>query len=392
MTVRRQGTDKPIEVKLMRENIKINNVPFHGMATEDIGYIVLSGFTQDAGNEVREALQELKGKTPGLKGVILDVRGNPGGLLNEAVNVSSVFIPNGEKVVETKGRMEGSQKDYLTRLAPVDLEIPLAVVTDRRSASASEIVTGVVQDLDRGIVVGERTYGKGLVQTTRPLSYNNQIKLTTAKYYIPSGRCIQAINYAERDDEGAVKRIPDSLRNEFHTRSGRLVYDGGGIEPDIQVAPEKLKAVTVELERKGLIFDYATGFALRNAEIPAPSEFEVSDAIYTEFMDFVKTHDFTYDTKAEKELEKLKEIVEEESEFASISAPYTALSSKLKEQKKDALIAHKDEISRLLKEEIILRYYYEVGVIEASFTDDPAIKEAISVLHDPTRYNKILGR
>ena len=391
LTVQRPGEDEPLEVLIKRDKIKIKNVPFFGMATEDVGYISLTGFTQEAGKEVRDAYQTLKAENPGMKGLVLDLRGNPGGLLMEAVNISGIFVPAGEKVVETRGRMEGSQREYKTMISPVDLEMPLAVVTDKRSASASEIVSGVMQDLDRGIVVGDRTYGKGLVQTTRPLSYNAQIKLTTAKYYIPSGRCIQAINYAERDEDGAVKRIPDSLRNEFWTRNGRRVLDGGGIEPDVKVEVPKLKAVSKELRRQNLIFDFVTQFAIKNPEITNPSDFEVTEEVYNDFIAFAGEKEFDFNTRAEKQLEKLKDIVEEEDDFKNIAAQYAALKNELEARKGNALRNHKEEIRQLLKDEIVLRYHYREGAIEASFKDDPDVKAAIDVLNDPVRYKKILA-
>jgi carboxyl-terminal processing protease len=261
------GSDKEMEFTVTREEVKVKNVPYYGFATNDIGYINLSNFTQLAGKEVEDAFKDLKKQNPNMKALVLDVRGNPGGLLNEAVNIVNIFVDKGHKVVYTKGKVSDWDKDFKTLNEAYDTKIPVAVLTSRGSASASEIVSGAIQDLDRGVVVGQKTFGKGLVQTTRKLSYNTQLKVTTAKYYIPSGRCIQAINYAEKDEEGAVVKIPDSLKVAFKTANGRTVYDGGGVDPDIITEPRKLSDITVALLRKDLIFDYATYFRNLNKEL-----------------------------------------------------------------------------------------------------------------------------
>jgi len=390
LTILRPGETTDRKVKVTRAEVKIDNVPFHGMVNDNIGYISLTGFTRDAGKEVAEALKGLKQINPNLKGVILDVRGNPGGLLNEAVNVSNVFLSQGEKIVETRGKMEGSQKTYKTRLPSVDTDIPLVVMTNSRSASASEIVSGVMQDLDRGVIVGQRSFGKGLVQTTRPLSYNTQVKITTAKYYTPSGRCIQAIDYSHRNDDGSVGRIPDSLQSVFYTKNGRKVYDGGGIDPDVKVDKIVFETVTNELLDQNVIFDFATQFVQDHETIQGPREFAITDDVFQEFIAFAKTSKFNFETKEELQIERVKEIAEEEGHLSDLQQELQQLQSKINSLKDSELSKHKDEISSLLKIEIVKRYYYKEGVIEASFDDDPDIEAAVKVLENPTEHGQLL--
>jgi carboxyl-terminal processing protease len=289
------------------------------MINNDVGYILLEHFYFDAGKEVRDALQDLKNKhNP--KSVILDLRGNPGGLLNEAVNVSNAFIDKDENVVFTKGKVEEWDKSFKTMMSAIDKEIPLVVLTNSGSASASEIVSGSIQDLDRGVLVGQLTYGKGLVQTTRPLSYNTKLKVTTAKYYIPSGRCIQAINYAEKGPEGEVKKIPDSLKVAFKTRAGRVVYDGGGVEPDVKTEPEMLSLIAIALLDKNLIFNYATQYRAKHPSINKAIEFKLSDAEFEDFVAYISKNDYEYKTESEKTLNELEKISKEEKYYDAIKA------------------------------------------------------------------------
>lgn len=390
LTVKRVGQEEPEEVNLERDRIKIDNVPYFGMANEDVGYISLTGFTANAAQEVRNALVNLKNEHQ-IKSVILDLRGNPGGRLDQAVNISNVFLPRDETIVETRGKEPTSIRQYKTPMMPVDLEIPVAVLVNRSSASASEIVSGSLQDLDRAVVIGERSYGKGLVQNIRPLSYNTQLKVTTAKYYTPSGRCIQAIDYSHRKSDGSVGKVPDSLKTAFQTRNGRTVYDGGGIEPDIEVEHEKLHTLSRELNRKGLIFDFVTKFVTENEEIDSPRDFQITDKIYSDFKNFVKSKDFNYTTKAEKDIVKLEKTFAEEEYKEDLQDALHQLREQLEESKDFDLDKHKEEITRLLREEIIQRYYYKQGVIESSFVYDEDIKAAIEVLNDKERYNKILS-
>lgn len=388
----REGVDKPMDFDVIREEIKIDNVPYFGMVDNEIGYISLTGFTRDASNEVKHAFESLKKDNPALKGMILDLRANPGGLLFEAVDISNLFVPQGETIVETRGKIEGSLKVYQGKNNPVDTEIPLAVLINRRSASASEIVSGVMQDLDRGVILGQRSFGKGLVQTTRPLSYNTQLKITTAKYYTPSGRCIQAINYGERDEDGSVVKIPDSLKKAFKTANGRTVYDGGGIEPDLEVKLPEYHTVTRELIRQNMIFDFATHFRVIHPEIPAAREFKITDQIFNDFEAFVKSKNFEFETKTEKEIEKLKELMVEESYEDDLQSDLESIKTKIAREKGNDLRAFKDEISKILKTEIVTRYYYKKGEIEASFDLDNHISDAVKILKDKKKYAEILAR
>lgn len=386
LLVKKAGTDKPIVISVKREEIKINSVPYHAMLTADVGYINLSSFTDNCTKEVHEAFLDLKNK--GMKKLVLDLRGNPGGLLQESVKLSNLFIEKNELVVSTRGKVDEWNKTYHARSAPVDKEIPIAVLVNRGSASASEIVSGVLQDLDRGVVVGERTFGKGLVQTTRPLSYNAQLKVTTAKYYIPSGRCIQAIDYAQRNEDGSVAKIPDSLKVLHRTRGGRAVYDGGGIEPDVEVKPQQLSDLAFCLTDKFLIFDFATAYKLKNKELP--SNFVVDDALFAEFKKFLDGKEYDYTTESEEILDALKEAAKEDKYFDRIGPEYDALYNKLKHNKNNDLEAFKDEITDLLKAEIVSRYKYQKGRIAAMLERDVEVKSAVEVLNDPTRYRKLL--
>jgi len=390
LTIKRYGVDKPLNFTLQREKITISNVPYYGMVTENIGYIKLSDFTAGASKEVKHALNDLKSK--GAKKLIFDLRDNPGGLLSEAVNVSNIFIPRGSKVVHTKGKVTDWNKEYRALDQPVDTEIPVAVLTSGRSASAAEIVAGVIQDYDRGVLIGQKTFGKGLVQATRPLTYNSQLKVTTAKYYIPSGRCIQAIDYSERDEEGGALNVPDSLKREFKTANGRSVYDGGGVEPDILVERENYSPITVSLISKGLLFDYATLYYYSHPEIDEPSKFKISDAEYAKFMSWLADKDYDYVTQVEKTMEQLIEKSKDEKYYAEIEDQIVALKKKISHNKEKDLITFKDEISEALEEEIVSRYYLRSGMIEASFDNDPDLQEAIKALSNEDQYNTILAR
>jgi len=389
--VRREGEKDFIEKAVVREEIKINSVPYFGMLDSSIGYIRLTGFTDNAGNEVKNALLDLKSKH-NVKSLILDLRGNPGGLLNEAVNITNIFVDKGTEVVTTKGKVKEWDKSYKALNAPIDSDIPLAVLVNSGSASASEIVSGSIQDLDRGIIVGQRTFGKGLVQTTRPLTYNSQLKVTTAKYYIPSGRCIQALDYSHRNEDGSVGKVPDSLISEFKTKSGRIVYDGGGVAPDAPVEAEYLSNITQSLITKQLIFDYATQYKLQHPSIAPARSFRISNEEYQEFVKWLSTKEYDYTTQSEKEMEQFKETAEKEEYFESVKTEFDALQIKIAHNKQADLIKHKDEICQLLQDEIASRYYYQKGRVEASFDYDPEIKKALEALRDTSRYTAIMNR
>lgn len=388
LTIERNGEEitKPME----REEVQVKSVPYYGMVNENIGYISLSSFTDKATKEVKAAFKDLKEKNDNLSGLIFDLRGNPGGLLNEAVNITNLFIDKGKEVVKTKGKMEEWEKVYRSLNKPEDTEIPMAVLINRGSASASEIVSGTLQDYDRAVIIGKRSFGKGLVQQTRKLSYGSQLKVTIAKYYTPSGRCIQAINYAERSEDGSVAKIPDSLRTRFETESGRAVYDGGGIDPDIDVKKPEISEALIALFRKMLIFDYATEYRRQNETIAAAGEFELAEEDYQGFISWLSTKDFTYETETEKKLSKLIEVAEDEKYLEHIQSEIEALKAKFNEQKEEDLIAHKAEIKELLEEEIVSRYYYDRGRLENSIQHDIDIAEAISILNDKTKYSNIL--
>ncbi len=384
------GSEEEKDLVLNREEIKINNVQYFGMVNDEIGYIRLSNFTENAGKEVKDALENMKQNNPELKGLVFDLRGNPGGLLNEAVNVSNIFINKGQEVVSTKGKVKEWDKSFKTLNPAIDPDIPLVVLTNRGSASASEIVSGSIQDLDRGIVVGQRTFGKGLVQTTRSLTYNTKLKVTTAKYYIPSGRCIQAINYAERDSLGSIIRIPDSLKVAFQTTNGRTVYDGAGIDPDIILEPVRLSKITVALLQKNLIFNYATIYSAKNQTIPQPREFKLSEKDYNDFIVYLSDKDYDYTTKSEELLSDFEKIAKDEQYYEGISNEFYKLKTSVMHDKEKDLIRHQDEIVKLLEEEIVGRYYYRTGRIEAGFSADPEVVEAVKLLNDKSKYSALL--
>ena len=383
------GSEKEMTFEINREEIHINNVPYYGLVNDNIGYIQLEHFTQDAGKEVKDALLELKSKH-NIKGVILDLRGNPGGLLNEAVAIANVFVDKGEEVVSTKGKVEEWDKTFKCLDNAIDKDMPLAILTNSGSASASEIVSGSMQDLDRGVIIGQRTFGKGLVQTTRPLSYNTRLKVTTAKYYIPSGRCIQAINYAEKGPDGEVKKIPDSLKVAFKTRTARVVYDGGGIDPDVNMKPEYLSQIATTLLTKNYIFNYATIYRSKHATIAPARNFHLSDKEFEDFVAYLADKDYSYDTKSDKALEDLEKNSKDEKYYEAIKEDLVALHKKMQTDKKNDIYKQKEELRSLLEEEIVERYYFRKGRTENAFNNDKEIKEAISVLEDKARYNSIL--
>ena len=389
ITIQRAGEKKPLVKTLTREEIKVKSVPYAGILKENIGYIRLTGFTEGAGNAVKEALKTLKQQHE-LAGVILDLRGNPGGLLNEAVNVSNVFVPKGLEIVSTRGKIKEWSKSYKAINDAEDEKIPLVVLVNSGSASASEIVSGSLQDLDRGVILGQRTFGKGLVQSTRPLSYNTQVKITTAKYYIPSGRCIQALDYSHRNADGSVGKVPDSLMTAFRTQGGRKVFDGGGILPDLSVEARRYSGITTSLLNENLIFDYATTYQVDHPVIAPPIAFRVNAAEFGDFQKFISSREYKYTTASEKELENVKKSAVEEKYFDKIKPEIEALQKRIAANKKEDVTENKDEIIRKLSEEIASRYYFQVGRIEASLQSDPEIEKATEILKAPEWYRSIL--
>ncbi|MBN1117429.1 MAG: S41 family peptidase [Bacteroidales bacterium] len=388
LELKRIGVDSVITKTFNRKEITIPNVPYYGMMKGDIGYIMLGNFMRNSGLETKTALTELKEK--GAKAIILDLRGNPGGLLNEAVNVTNIFTPRGQEVVTTRGKNKEIQSVYKTTTAPVDTVIPLAVLVNRGSASASEIVAGSLQDLDRAVIIGQRTFGKGLVQTTRPLSYNAHVKFTTAKYYIPSGRCIQAVDYSNRNEDGSVGIIPDSLKTEFNTRNGRLVYDGGGVEPDIKIEGDSPGNITLALYTKNLLFDFATLFHVEKPKITMACAFEITDSIYNSFIEYVLKTDFDYNTSSSEKLNELTKISKREGYYDLIKDDINSLEAKLHGDTRKDLETFRKEIAELLKDEIVSRYYFQKGRVEASLQEDPEVNKAMEILENPVTISKIL--
>lgn len=391
------GTEVKIKIKrngqeiaktVVREEIRVKNVPYYGLINSQTGYIKLSGFTNDAGKEVRDALVELKKQN--ISQVVLDVRGNPGGLLHEAVNIVNIFVSQNQVVVHTKGKVSEWEKTYRTLNNPIDISMPMVVLTNRGSASASEIVSGTIQDLDRGVVIGQRTYGKGLVQTTRPLNYGTQLKVTTAKYYTPSGRCIQALDYSHRNEDGSVGTVVDSLKKEFKTKNGRNVFDGGGVEPDIKVEPKPYSQIALSLLSKQLVFDFATNYKLNHASIANAKDFKVTDADFAEFKKFIEGKDFGYSTQTEKQLEEFKKKAEQEKYFDGIKTSYENLKQQLAHDKNQDIEKNKAEIVSILEDEIVKRYYFQKGRVEASFNKDLDILAALEILNNKQKYNAIL--
>lgn len=388
LKISRLGEPKPLEKVLIREEIKVESVSFSGMINEEVGYINLSGFRTNAANEVLKAFNDLKQK--GMKKLIFDLRGNLGGSLDEAIRISGIFVPKGSVVVDTKGKVKEWDKTYRTTNEPSDVNMPMVVLIDGSSASASEIVSGVVQDYDRGVVIGQKSFGKGLVQTVRPLTYNTQVKITTAKYYIPSGRCIQAIDYSEKDANNRPVKKADSLRTAFKTRNGRVVYDAGGVTPDITTEQRQMNNITAVLVGKRHVFDYATIFRSKNESISSPETFKVSDEVYADFLEYIKDKDYEYTTESEKLLQDFKDKATKEQYFDAVASEYEALITKKKRDKEQDIQKHKDEIKFFLEQEIVSRYYYQQGRLRASFNDDVDLLEALEVLNDPKRYQSIL--
>lgn len=391
ITVMRMGESQEITKTLNREEIRIKNVPYYGLVDDKTGYIRLSSFTDDAGLEVKQAVDDLVRKQH-VEGIILDLRGNPGGLLNEAVNIVNVFIDKGQEVVSTRGKVKDWDKTYKALNNPVDLKVPLAVLVNGNSASASEIVSGSLQDLDRAVIIGQRTFGKGLVQTTRPLTYNTQLKVTTAKYYIPSGRCIQALDYTHRNPDGTVVKVADSLIHEFKTKNGRKVFDGGGITPDYTTDLPVYSSISQSLVNKFHLFDYATLYRQQHPVIQPATKFRLDDAAYEDFVKWLSARDYDYITESERKLDDIKLKAEKEHYFASIEPEYQRLQVKLKHDKNQDLQLHKDEIRMLLENEIASRYYYQNGRIESNFSSDPDIKIAVKALKNPSVYSEIFNR
>ena len=378
-----------MEFKITRKNIRTNPVPYYGMVKDSIGYLALSSFTENSAKDFKKAFIELKQK--GAKSLIIDLRDNGGGSLSEAVDIVNLYVPKGQEIVMTKGKVRQAQGSYKTQNEPVDTQIPLAVLVNGATASASEIVSGSLQDLDRAVVIGSRTFGKGLVQTIRPLPYNGTLKVTTSKYYIPSGRCIQAIDYAKKNADGSVARTPDSLTTVFHTAAGREVRDGGGIRPDIEVKGDKIPNIVFYLMNDDLIFDYATQYCWDHPTLASVDDFKLTDADYEAFKKLVKSRNFTYDRQSEKMLKSLKEIAEFEGYMTEAAEEFKALEKKLNHNLDRDLDYFAKPIKEYISQEIVTRYFYQRGAAMERLKDDTDLEEAIKVLQNPVRYREILS-
>lgn len=385
--IKREGHDNLIAKSLIREKIKIDNISYTNVFDNGVGYVRLSGFTQKAAQEVKEIFLNMK-KNHDLKGMIIDLRGNGGGLMSEAVDIVNIFVDKGELIVTTKGKTADRNSVHRTKDVPVDKEIPLVILVNEASASSSEIVAGALQDLDRAVIVGQRTFGKGLVQNILPLSYNTQMKITVAKYYIPSGRCIQEIDYSHKD----TIQSKDSANMEvFKTRNGRKVYSGKGIAPDVKLEPLKFSTISTNLYINNLIFKFANKYASQHQTIDSAGVFKIDDQIFEDFVKFIEEKNFSYTTESERLIEKLKKIAKEEEYLDVVNPQLEILEKQLKEHKAEDIRKHRDEIEDLLRLEIVGRYYYQKGEIIASLENDPELQKAFDVILDKEQYNNILN-
>lgn len=378
-----------LEFKLTRKNIRTNPVPYYGLVRDSVGYIALTGFTDNCSKDFKKAFIELKQQ--GARSLIIDLRDNGGGSVGEAVDIINYFVPKGQEIVSMKGKLKQAQGSYKTQNEPIDTQIPLAVLVNGASASASEIVSGSLQDLDRAVIIGSRTYGKGLVQTTRNLPYNGTLKVTTSKYYIPSGRCIQAIDYAKKNADGSVARTPDSLTNVFHTVAGREVRDGGGIRPDIEIKEDKFPNIIFYLMNEDIIFDYATQYCWDHPTLASVDVFQLTDADYEDFKKLVKSRNFKYDRQSEKLLKTLKEMAEFEGYMEGASEEFKALEKKLNHNLDRDLDHFAKPIKEYISQEIITRYFYQRGAVMERLKDDKDLEKAVEVLGNSAEYTRILS-
>ena len=384
-----KGGTRPLEFDIVRQTIQTPMIPYDTIFNKNVGYINLSTFSGTPSKDFKKTF--LKLKKEGITSLVIDLRGNGGGRLEEAVEIANFFLPRGKVIVTTKGKTKQASNTYKTLREPLDLDIPITVLVNGATASASEILSGAFQDFDRAVIVGSRTFGKGLVQTTRPLPYGGVMKLTTSKYFIPSGRCVQAIDYKHRNEDGSVGTIPDSLTTVFHTAAGREVRDGGGVMPDIEVKQEKLPNILFYLVRDNLIFDYATQYCLKHPSIPSPQEFKVTDADYNDFKAMVKKADFKYDQQSEKIMKTLKEAAKFEGYLDEASEEIKALEKKLTHNLDRDLDYFSKDIRSMIADEIIKRYYYTRGGIIQQLKDDDGLQAALKILADPVKYKETLS-
>jgi len=391
LKIQRYGDKKPFEKKFLREKIHIPPISFSKIVAPGIGFIFLNDFTEQASLEVKNIIMDMQAKHQ-IGSLILDLRGNGGGLIDEAVKIMGYFVPKGTEIVSTKGKTPQASHTYRTTLDPIFPDMKLVVLVNNASASASEILAGAVQDLDRGIVIGERTFGKGLVQNIRPVSYGGHVKVTTAKYYIPSGRCLQAIDYAQGKEDGILRRIPDSLSQAFKTKGGRTVLDGGGIIPDSITQDERKINIAYYIYAKNLYFSFANRYAAQHASIPQPAEFKLTDRDFDDFIAFIKEKKFTYTPQTKEYFDELYNFSKLEGLDKEAEAEFEALRSKLLPDLDVKLRENKDEILGLLGVEIVKRYYYQKGAIEYSLIDDKDLKVAVELLNDQAKFLALLQK
>lgn len=387
--VQRVGSKKPLTFKVLREKIIVDPVSYYGIVAPNVGYISLSSFTDKSAMDVKNAYLDLKKQ--GITSLVFDLRQNGGGILEEAIQIVNMFVPKGKVIMNTKGKLKQWDRTYRTTVDPIALDIPLVILVDKGSASASEIVAGSLQDLDRAVLVGERTFGKGLVQTTRELPYGGALKVTTSKYYIPSGRCVQALDYSHRNADGSVGRLPDSLTTVFKTEAGREVRDGGGVTPDIALDEEKTPTITYYLANQFIIFDWVTDWVSKHKTITAPASFTITDEDYEDFKTFVKSKDFQYDRMSEKSLKALKEVMEFEGYMKNADDEYKALETKLVPNLDRDLKNFKDNIVDQINREIVKRYYYQNGEYIVALKSDKELEKALEILNNPEEYKTILS-
>lgn len=391
LKINREGEKNIITKTLKREKIKIDNIPYYAVLDGGVAYIALSQFTKDAAKELKEAFLQMKSEQE-LKGLIIDLRGNGGGLLNEAVDIVNLFVPKNKLVVYTKGKTPEQNRNYYTTRDAEDTDIPLVILVNEASASASEIVSGSIQDFDRGVIVGQRTFGKGLVQNILPMAYNTQMKVTVSKYYIPSKRCIQEIDYSKKSKNDTLTKN-DTLGPEFKTANGRIVYEGHGIQPDVKIEPEMLSTITAHLYAQNMIFKYANKFYKEHKSIASPEEFEITDEIYEDFVKFVEGKDFKYTSESEKDFAELVKTAKMEGYYDNMKSQFDMFEKELKSHKDNDLHIKREEIEEILKIEIVGRYYFQKGKIISTLKDDPELNRAVEILlnsNDKNEYETIL--
>lgn len=388
LKVQRPGEENTRTMTITRQTIAIPHIPYYGCVREGVGYLYLTGFSDGDAQQVRAAIMDMKEQ--GAKSMILDLRDNPGGALDESVDIASLFLPKSTKIVYTKGKTGQANREYYTRLEPIDTVMPLVVMVDGGSASAAEILSGSLQDMDRAVVMGTRTYGKGLVQSFRELPYGGSLKLTISRYYIPSGRCIQARDYRHLNPDGSAKTLPDSLTNVFHTRGGREVRDGGGIKPDIEVIPDTMSTIAFDLSNSDALFDYATHYAQTHPSIAPAGEFRLTDEEFEEFIEYAKKEEFTYNKRSQEMLKMLRDMAKQEGYLEEATAEFDALQEKLKGDLRTDMLKFREEIEQYVSDEILRRYYYQSGAIRQRLDSDKTFNRALELLKNEKEYRKIL--